>query len=209
MANNVYVNAQGKKYTANTPASPADQLLPFVHSALAAQLSAIPTDEATVHATFIASQHAGNKWKNSDGWFYSFFLILALLASLLLFSGAAKAQATPYHALSAATNNATSVATGALTVWDLQLINTTATVVYFRFYDSAVSPTCSSATGVIFGVAVPASATGNGLVPSFPVGKVFISGIAYCLTGAVADNDNTNAVTGIQINFNYGGNMRP
>lgn len=130
--------------------------------------------------------------------------LIALALATALFSSDAFAQASGGHALSAATNNSTLVTTGNGGLWDFQGVNTTATVYYVRFYDTAVAPNCASATGVIANFPVPASTTGNGLSPSFPKGKLYSSGLGFCITAGSADNDNVAAATGVTINFDYG-----
>lgn len=112
--------------------------------------------------------------------------------------------ATPFHALSAASNNATSLKQEPGTVYDITIIQTTTTLGDFRLYDTAANPpTCSSATGVVANYALQSNATTPGLHLTFPLGKAFANGIGFCLTGAVADNDNSNFVTGVQINVDY------
>jgi hypothetical protein len=103
--------------------------------------------------------------------------------------------------LSAASTNSTSVTGAASTLCSLSLINTTATLYYFKLYNKATAPTCNSDT-VIQTIPVPASATGAGVVVNVgPYGSYFSAGIGFCLTGALADNDNTNAATGVAINY--------
>ena len=111
--------------------------------------------------------------------------------------------ATPFHALSAATNNSTNIKASAGTVYGVTIVQTTTTLGDFRFYDSASAPTCSSATGAVNNYAIQSNANSPGFHLTFPVGKKFVNGIGFCLTGAVADNDNTNFVTGVQINVDY------
>lgn len=110
---------------------------------------------------------------------------------------------TPGHLLSAATNNSTSVKASAGEMMSVNIVNTTATAADLRFYNSASAPTCSSATGVLWNVPIPANTTAAGIVIPLPNGLYFSTGIAFCLTGANADNDNTNTVTGINLNYIY------
>ena len=83
------------------------------------------------------------------------------------------------------------------TLYNVTLINTTATVYYIRFYNLASAPTCSSSTGYAFTLPVPASTSGAGLTVSVPVGYAFSTGIGYCITGGGSSTDNTSAATGI------------
>jgi hypothetical protein len=113
--------------------------------------------------------------------------------------------ATPYHYLSAASTNATNVKATAGTLYSLSLINTTATLYYLRLYDIATSaPTCSSATGVVHNIPIPANTAGAGVVLNMDgVGMLFANGIGFCLTGAFSDTDTTNAATGVAVNLTY------
>lgn len=110
---------------------------------------------------------------------------------------------TPAKTLSAASTNATSVKASAGTLCSLNLINTTATLYYLKLYDKATAATCNSDT-VLQTIPVPASTTGAGIAVNLgPFGTAFTLGITFCLTGGIADNDNTNAATGVAINYSY------
>lgn len=113
--------------------------------------------------------------------------------------------ATGYVYRSAATNNSTLVASGARTLYALPaIINTTSTVYYLRLYNGASAPTCSSGTGEVFSIPIPASSTGAGAVPQLgPLGVAFSAGLGFCLTGGAAANDNTSAATGVTVNVVY------
>lgn len=105
--------------------------------------------------------------------------------------------------LSAASTNATSIKGSAGTLCSITAINTTATKYYLKLYNVASGPTCNSDT-VIGSFPVPASTDGNGYTINLgPYGIAFGTGIGMCLTGAVADNDNTNAATGVAITYAY------
>lgn len=105
----------------------------------------------------------------------------------------------PGHWLSAASTNATLVKAGASTVYLLALINTTAKVYYFKLYDKASVPNCA-VDPVAF--TVPVQAT-DGAVIAVPVGMALATGIAFCLTGGLADNDNTPAAPGVAVSMVY------
>lgn len=109
----------------------------------------------------------------------------------------------PGHFLSSATNNSTSVKNSAGTLYQITVINTTATTVDLRLYDTSSAPTCSSSVGVIANYGVQGNSISPGMALVFPAGINFLNGIGICLTGAIADNDNTNAVTGIQVNWSF------
>jgi hypothetical protein len=102
--------------------------------------------------------------------------------------------------VSAASNNSTNVKASAGRILGVYLVNTTATVYYLKFYNLAAAPTCSSATGWLFTLPIPASATstGGGFSMNFgPTGFAMSAGVGYCITGGAANTDNTNAATGI------------
>lgn len=109
---------------------------------------------------------------------------------------------TPGGAASAASTNATSVKASAGTLCGGIVINTTATLYYLRLYNLATAPTCSSATGFVATIPIPASTTGSGTLLQFgPFGAAFSTGIAYCLTGGGSSTDNTNAATGVYLAY--------
>ena len=108
--------------------------------------------------------------------------------------------ATPFHYLSAASTNATSVLARHCRLEGVFAINTTATVYYLKFYDKASAPTVGTDVPVLT-IPVPASASGAGVVIPLPQGVKFVAGLAFALTGAAADSDSTNAATGVTINL--------
>ena len=117
---------------------------------------------------------------------------------------AATGGCMPGHFLSAASNNATSVKNSAGTLCSLTVVQTTTTTGDLRLYDSAAAPTCSSAAGVVQNYAVQSNAISPGFsIPIGPYGMAFVNGIGVCLTGNVADNDNTNFATGVQVNYAF------
>jgi hypothetical protein len=112
--------------------------------------------------------------------------------------------ATPGHILSAASNNSTNIKASSGTLFELTYQQTTTTLMDIRLYDTASAPTCSSSTGVVANYVVQSNAVSAGATINLgPVGKKFASGIGICITGANADNDNTNAVTGLNVNYSY------
>lgn len=128
---------------------------------------------------------------------------LLLLAAGILFAASAHAQnATPTKYLSAATTNATVVKNVPALLWNIVAINTTTTLYYLKFYNKATTPTCNS-DAVVMTIPVPfgASNAGGGAVIPLPVAMAFTAGIGFCLTGGLADNDNTAAATGVVINL--------
>jgi hypothetical protein len=111
--------------------------------------------------------------------------------------------ADTFNVASAASTNSTNVKASAGNVYGITLINTTATLYYLRLYNTASAPTCSSATGYVTTIPVPASTSGAGVTVSLPVGISFSTGISYCLTGGPTSTDNTNAAVGVYGMVNY------
>jgi hypothetical protein len=98
--------------------------------------------------------------------------------------------------VSAASTNATNCKGSAGNVYGFRFINTTATLYYLRMYNTSSSPTCSSATGFIETIPIPASASG-GIVAIEPMGEGYSTGISFCFTGGSSSTDTTNAATGV------------
>jgi hypothetical protein len=101
------------------------------------------------------------------------------------------------YLVSAASTNATSCKGSAGNFYGIRMVNTTATLYYLRLYNTAGAPTCSSATGFIESIPIPASATGAGIVSISPLAINYATGIGFCFTGGSSSTDNTNAATGI------------
>ena len=111
---------------------------------------------------------------------------------------------TNCYITSAASTNATNCKASAGNVYFVHVTNTTTTNYFLRLYNSAGTPTCSSATGFIETVpALGASANGgvNGRVNVIP--QSFTTGIGFCLTGGGSSTDNTNAATGVYVTIGY------
>ncbi len=126
---------------------------------------------------------------------------LAALFFLFLSIGAASAQQSqPFHLLSGASTNATNIKPAAGQLVTAVCINTTATLYYLKFYDLAAAPTCNTST-VVLSVPCPfgASSSGGGVVMTPGQPAQFLNGLGMCLTGGLADNDNTNAATGVAV----------
>ena len=104
---------------------------------------------------------------------------------------------------SAATTNATNCKASAGQLYGYEAVNTTATLYYLRLYNLASAPTCSSATGFIRTIPIPASTTGAGIQRSIDIGEAYGTGIGFCLTGGGSSTDNTSAATGVYLTLNY------
>lgn len=111
--------------------------------------------------------------------------------------------ASTCYLTSAATTNATNCKASAGTLYTVSVVNTTATLYYLRLYNLASAPTCSSATGFVETIPVPASTSGAGVVRDVAVGQNFGTGIGFCLTGGGSSTDNTSAATGVYLTMLY------
>ena len=111
--------------------------------------------------------------------------------------------ATTCYLASLATTNSTICKASAGVIYDMSVVNTTANVVFLRLYNLSSAPTCSSATGFIESVAVPASTSGAGIVRTFSVGRAYPTGIGFCLTSGAGSTDTTPAAVGTYISLGY------
>lgn len=107
--------------------------------------------------------------------------------------------------LSAVSNNSQMVGTaGPRQLFEITALTTAAALMDVRLYDTATAPTCSSATGMKANYPVLSKADGGGFTITFgALGKTFNLGIGLCITGANANDDNTNATTGMNLNFTF------
>lgn len=95
-----------------------------------------------------------------------------------------------HRVASAATTNATSVKAAPGHVYGFSLGNamtTTPVMKFFKLYDKASAPTVGTDVPIM---TVPLPADGQVNI-SFPTGILFSLGIAFAITGAVADTDST------------------
>lgn len=99
----------------------------------------------------------------------------------------ATGAATIAKVASAASTNATSVKASAGRVVGWSLTNTTASLKYFRLYNKASAPTVGTDSPALV-VGLPPTSTTRG---ELEAGVGFATGIAYAITGAVADLDTT------------------
>jgi hypothetical protein len=101
---------------------------------------------------------------------------------------------------SAATTNATSVATGSRVLFSITAFNANAAVRYLKLYNKATAPVPASDRPVIV-VAIPA--TGTVHLPMF-MGSQFPLGIALLLVTGAADTDATAvAANDIKVALSY------
>jgi len=100
---------------------------------------------------------------------------------------------TTFFLQPAATTNSTSVKASAGQVYHVTATNNSATINYVRFYNTASAPTCSSATNLVYQLAIPASTSGAGFVQDISAGLAFATGIGICVSSGYATTDVTNA----------------
>jgi hypothetical protein len=105
----------------------------------------------------------------------------------------------------AASNNATQYKNSQGTVCGWDFDNTTTSLFSIRFYDTASAPAagapCNSSANLIGAWVQQSNAVSGGQRNSYPVSLQFNAGLVVCITGANANNDNTNAVTGGNFNL--------
>lgn len=110
--------------------------------------------------------------------------------AVVLSQGATNSGAGTFHnAISAASTNATSVKNGTAALGGGHLTNNTAAWKYFKLYNKSSAPTVGTDTPVATIGIPPNSSIAIGL--PMAVGTKFSSGIAYAITGAIANADTT------------------
>lgn len=125
------------------------------------------------------------------------FLCAATLSAL--------AQATtgkPFSVLSTASTNCSLVYNDRALGKALHVINTTSTTYFLKLYDKKSAPVAGTDTPN-WRVPIPPQNTGGGVVAVSLEDLGFFSGIGLCLTGGIADNDSSNAATGVAINLSF------
>lgn len=96
------------------------------------------------------------------------------------------------------TTNHANCKNAAGTFYGVRAINTSGTVAYLRMYNLTTDPTCSSSTGFVESIPIPASTTGAGLIDPLSTFS-YGTGISYCVTGGGGNTDNTAPPAGVYI----------
>lgn len=132
------------------------------------------------------------------------FKSAALLAALLFSTQLFAADSTAGYRISTASTNAVFVQAGVTRITALAAINTSASLAYLHIYDVAASASlaCSNTTEVAI-LPIPASATGAGFLIPLLDNMLFKNGFGFCITGAGASGDTTNAPAGAYVNYLY------
>lgn len=124
---------------------------------------------------------------------------LTIAALLIALPALAFTFGAPKHYVSAASTNSTLVQGKATLLTGIVTGNSNGAAYYLKLYDKATAPTCGTDAPVMT-IVIPANGTTT--TPLAP-GALFSLGLGFCLTGAFADSDTTNAATGVSINFVY------
>jgi hypothetical protein len=106
------------------------------------------------------------------------------------FQGAISTGNTGTRLISAATTNATVAKASAGNLTGLVLGNNGAAAAYLHLYNLATSPTCGTSVPVATFV-VPGATTGGTFQWMLDIGMNMSAGIAFCITGGMADTDTT------------------
>lgn len=128
------------------------------------------------------------------------FVAVAMI-TLCAWSLPASAQSAPKKYLSAATTNAMLVRGGPSQLTTALVANTTSTAYYIKLFNKAAAPVCGTDVPV-WTIAAPAGAT---VAPPLGNGLLFPSGIGFCITANLADNDSTAAAPGVIVNLGVSG----
>lgn len=110
---------------------------------------------------------------------------------------------TPYHLVSAASTNATSVKASAAKLGFVMCSNVNAAARYLKLYNKASAPTVGSDTPVLT-FCIPGNTAGAGHVIPIPDGMAFSTGLAFALTTEATDAGSTGvAASEIVVNLGY------
>ncbi len=111
---------------------------------------------------------------------------------------------TPSVTISAASTNATSVKATAGNIFSIQAFSIDATPVYLKLYDDSAAPTVGTDTPIKVLLIPGDSVKGNGFTYQPSRGLSFSNGIAFAITGGIANNDTTAiAASEVVINIDY------
>lgn len=136
--------------------------------------------------------------------------VAGALIGLLAWSLPALAEGAPKKYLSAASLNPVLVMTGTastnvnggVVLKTLVASNSTATAYYLKLYNKGgLAPVCGTDVPVQT-ILLPAGQT----VPiDYGLGEIYPLGLGFCITGAIGDNDTTNAAAGVAVNLSVSG----
>ena len=108
--------------------------------------------------------------------------------------------ATPYHYVSTASTNATSLKASAGQLFSYTIVNTTAAQKFVKFFNKASTPVVGTDVPILT-IGVPANGTTTW---NLATGSYYSAGIAFAITGAGGDLDTTaTAVGDVILNCDY------
>lgn len=90
-----------------------------------------------------------------------------------------------------ATSNSTNCKSSAGQIYHIRITNNSTSPAYLHLINSSSAPTCSSAT-TVDEIMVPGGTNGAGAVADVALGEAFATGISFCFSGGIANNDNTS-----------------
>ena len=102
-------------------------------------------------------------------------------------AAATSGGASTFNAVLSNTTNATNVKSTAGQVYTITISNNSTNLAYLKMSNLGTAPTCGT-TAVVQEIMVPAS---NTVTYTNPVGDAYATGIAFCVTGAIATTDTT------------------
>lgn len=112
--------------------------------------------------------------------------------------------ATPFHAVSAGSGDATVVKASAGTLYGVQMSNINAEECFLKLYNVSSAPTAGAGT-IVKSLIVPGATTGAGTNVTFgPQGIAFSTGIAFTLVTTGVDSGSTGvSANEVTINMDY------
>ena len=203
-----YINSQVQAVGEIKGYNPAVQSLPI--AVLCINASTSPATTAQMTLTQLAAADPGqnanaiadgaNPWLRGTVKAASTPPVAADFAQVFALSPNLPAP-TVHNLTAAATTNATSVKASAGRLTGLWLTNYSAAAKYFKLYNKASAPTVGTDVPLL---TIPIPATANVFLPLSEFGLYLSTGIAYAITGALADSDTTALAAGdVKVLANY------
>lgn len=130
----------------------------------------------------------------------SFKSIVVPVAGTVETVTSASGGSIPFHALSAASNNATTVKSSPGQIYGITISNAVATARWFKLYDKASAPAPATDT-----VKQAYQILGNSVIAlAFPEGMSFSTGISFAAVANMSDTDNTSiAANDLSMDIRY------
>lgn len=130
----------------------------------------------------------------------SFKSIVVPIAGTVETVASTSGGSTPFHVLSAASNNATTVKSSPGQIYGITISNAVSTARWFKLYDKASAPSPATDT-----VKQTYQILGNSVIAlAFPEGMQFLTGISFAAVANMSDTDNTSiAANDLSIDIRY------